>query len=182
VAIVEELKADSQMRIRGRSFSILLAVVLLPIGVPLLLFSLFAVNDLAGVIFGPPAIWNRPWQAPAREDLVGAYTESERRSDHSGPHRKAQLELKADGTMVVSDLPSDDAEGTTCVLTGTGRWEGPDTERRVNLILVTDRASSCVFATGAYSGFELAGHKKPYSLYWILGDPDTRTGVWFTRN
>jgi hypothetical protein len=94
---------------------------------------------------------------------------------------KAQLELRTDGTMVVNDLPSDRG-GTTCVLTGTGKWEGPDTERRVNFMLAPGGASSCVFSAGAYSGFELAGHKKPYSLYWTLGDPDSGTGVWLTRN
>jgi hypothetical protein len=92
------------MRIRGRSFSnwwLLLGVVLLPSGGLLLLFSVFAANDLAGAVFGPPAIWNRPWHAPVRQDLVGVYTESERQSDQSDTQPKAQLELRLDGTMTI---------------------------------------------------------------------------------
>ncbi len=121
------LEYTSDVRIRGRSFSnwwLLAIIPLLAVGLLLLPFLLFAGNGLAGVILGPPAIWNRPWQSPPRQDLVGRYTESERRWDKTIQHTKAQLELRADGTMIVNDLPSDFGE-KTCILTGTGRWDGP---------------------------------------------------------
>jgi hypothetical protein len=148
---------------------------------PLLLGLFFVGNQLAGVIAGPPAIWNRPWQSPPRQDLVGRYRESERHWNETNLQSKAQLEFRADGTMIVNDLPSYDGENT-CVLTGTGRWEGPDTERRINLNFAPVREAYGICQPGDYFGFALAGHTKPYSLYWILGDPDSGTGVWFTRN
>jgi hypothetical protein len=172
------------MRIGGKSFSnwwLLLLIPLFTVSGPLLLSLFFIGNHIAGVILGPPAIWNRPWQTPPPSDLVGRYTESERQWNETSPHSKAHLEFRADRTMIVSDLPSDDGENT-CLLTGTGRWEGPDTERRLNLIFTPVREASGVCRAGAYFGFELAGHTKPYSLYWILGDPDSGTGVWFMRH
>ena len=64
---------------------------------PILLMGFFMANNLAGAMFGPPAIWNRPWQAPPRKDLVGNYMESERNLDDSSPPAVASLTLQADG-------------------------------------------------------------------------------------
>jgi hypothetical protein len=136
----------SDVRIRGKSFSnwwLLALIPVLAVSLLLLPFLLFAGNGLAGVILGPPAIWNRPWQPPPRQDIVGSYIESERRWDKTIQHAKAQLELRADGTMIVNDLPSDFGD-KTCILTGTGRWDGPDTERRVNLTFSPAQESSDV--------------------------------------
>jgi hypothetical protein len=178
------LQYTSDVRIRGKSFSnwwLLLVIPLLAVSGPLLLSLLFVGNDLAGVILGPPAIWDRPWHSPPGQDLVGRYSESERLWDETSPYAKAQLELRSDGTMIVNDLPSEFGE-QTCTLTGIGTWEGPDTRRTLNLIFIPARDSSGICPADTYSGFELAGHTKPYSLYWILGDPDSGTGVWFARN
>jgi hypothetical protein len=54
---------------------LLLLIPILPIGVPSLLILFFALNNFAGVIFGPPAIWSRTWNAPPSADLVGRYVD-----------------------------------------------------------------------------------------------------------
>jgi hypothetical protein len=145
---------------------------------PILLMGFFMANNLAGAMFGPPAIWNRPWQIPPREDLLGDYMESERHLDDSSPPAAASLTLQADGSMTVANLPA--SFGTsTCTLSGTGSWKGPDDDG-IRLTVVSDQHSgSC--ESGSYAGLELAGHSKPYRLYWIVGDPDSGTGVWFRK-
>jgi hypothetical protein len=153
--------------------------VLVPIAFiasPILLMGFFMANNLAGAMFGPPAIWNRPWQIPPREDLVGNYMESERHLDDSSPPAAASLTLQADGSMTVANLPANFG-ASTCTLSGTGSWKGPDDEG-IRLTVVSDlNPGSC--QSGSYAGLELAGHSKPYRLYWIVGDPDSGTGVWF---
>jgi hypothetical protein len=69
------------MRFFGRQVSKWWLLLLLPIatlGVLMLPFLFFAGNNLAGAIIGPPAIWNRPFEAPAHADLVGRYVETKR--------------------------------------------------------------------------------------------------------
>jgi hypothetical protein len=79
--------------------------------------------------------------------------------------------------MIVRDLPSQFGE-KTCNLVGTGKWKGPDNEQGSDLVYTATAKAPDICQSGPYSGFELAGHSKPYSLYWILGDPDSGTGVW----
>ena len=138
----------------------------------------FMANNFAGAMFGPPAIWNRPWQIPPREDLVGNYMESERHLDDSSPPAAASLTLQADGSMAVANLPANFG-ASNCTLSGTGSWKGPD-DVGIRLTVVSDlNPGSC--QSGSYAGLELAGHSKPYHLYWIVGDPDSGTGVWFRK-
>jgi hypothetical protein len=138
----------------------------------------FMANNLAGAIFGPPAIWNRTWQTPPREDLEGNYVESERHLDDSGPSEAASLTLQADGSMTVANLPANFGSAT-CTLSGTGSWQGPDDEG-IRLTVVSDQhPSSC--QSDSYAGLDLAGHSEPYRLYWIVGDPDSGTGIWFRK-
>jgi hypothetical protein len=87
--------------------------------------------------------------------------------------------LQADGLMMVANLPADFGT-STCTLSGTGSWKAPDDDG-LRLTLISDqRPSSC--PSGTYGGLELAGHSKPYRLYWIVGDPDSGTGVWFSKH
>jgi len=172
------------VRIRGTSFSNWWLLLLIPLFVsigPLLLGLFFLGNDAAGTILGPPAIWNRPWQAPSRQDLIGKYVESERQPKETSPHGKASVELRSDGTMVVNDLPSQFGE-EICILTGSGKWDERNTGQSVDLIFTSARESPGTCRPDTYPGLQLAGHKKPYSLYWILDDPDSGTGIWLTRN
>jgi len=102
--------------------------------------------------------------------------ESERHLDETRPPTAASLTLQADGSMTVANLPAEFGT-STCTLYGTGRWAGPDDDG-VRLTVVSDQhLGSC--QSGSYAGLELAGHTKPYRLYWIVGDPDSGTGVWF---
>jgi hypothetical protein len=165
----------------GKRFSNWWLLALVPIGLialPVLLMGFFMVNNLAGALFGPPAIWNRTWRVPPREELVGHYMEAERHLDESRPPAPASLTLQTDGSMTVANLPADFGT-STCTLSGRGSWAGPDDDG-IRLTVVSDEhPGSC--QTGSYAGLELAGHSRPYRLYWIVGDPDSGTGVWFRR-
>jgi hypothetical protein len=118
------------MQAFGKKFSKWSLLGLIPVVVlcmPMLLMGFFMANDFAGAVFGPPAIWNRPWQVPPRKDLAGVYMESERHLDDSSSSAAASLTLQADGSMTVANLPA--TFGTsTCTLSGEGSWKGPDDE------------------------------------------------------
>jgi hypothetical protein len=167
------------MQAFGKKFSKRWLLGLIPvvfIALPILVMGFFMANDFAGAMFGPPAIWNRPREVPPRKDLVGVYLESERHVDSNSSSAAASLTLQADGSMMVANLPADFGT-TTCTLSGKGSWKGPDDDG-LRLEVVSDqRAGSC--QSGSYAGLELAGHSQPYRLYWIVGDPDSGTGVWF---
>lgn len=78
--------------------------------------------------------------------------------------------------MTVRDLPVE--FGTeTCLLTGSGTWKGPKEWQKVDL-LVDSTVAGSTCQTGSYSILELAGHAKPYDLYWAFGDPDSGKGLW----
>jgi hypothetical protein len=170
------------MRVFGKQFSNWWLLLILPsliICAPFLLIFFFAANNFVGAIVGPPAIWNRMWNSPPRGDLIGKYVESERHWDQPSPYSKAVLDLRADGSMSVSALP-DDSIASTCILSGTGTWRGPDADQKLDLVYTSDGAAgSC--KSDSYPFLELAGHSKPYELYWVLGDPDSDTGIWLKK-
>jgi hypothetical protein len=167
------------MQVFGRKFSNWWLLVLPPILLvcsPVLLILFFAANNFAGAIVGPPAIWNRTRHSPPREDLVGRYVESERHWDQPKIGPDATLDLKSDGSMNVRALP-EELGTTSCTLSGAGKWSGPDEDQKLDLNVISDGSpGSC--ESGSYSFLELAGQSKPYSLYWVLGDPDSGTGIW----
>ena len=84
--------------------------------------------------------------------------------------------------MVVRELPYEFGEDT-CIIAGTGQWRqsGEPGNQRIDLIYTADEAIANVCKSGYYAGTELAGHSKPYSLYSVLGDPDSGTGVRLRR-
>ncbi len=79
--------------------------------------------------------------------------------------------------MNVHGLPMDWPEN--CVLSGTGRWSGP-TDLQLRLILLSPAADNTC-KLDDYPGIEVAGRSKPYRLYWVIGDPDSGTGVWLAH-
>jgi hypothetical protein len=82
--------------------------------------------------------------------------------------------------MTVANLPLEFGE-TSCTLSGTGSWSGPDDDQQIGLNVISAGATgSC--GSGSYSFLELEGHSKPYKLYWVVGDPDSGTGVWLQKN
>ena len=177
------------MQAFGKRISNWWLLVLVPVAVvafPALLIGFFMVNNLAGALLGPPAIWNRTWHSPSRQDIVGRYSESERHLDDTNPSPAASLTLEANGSMTVENLPTVESQPTgfgqiNCTLSGTGSWSGPDELQQIDLTLVSDRRpGSC--ESGSYGSLELAGHSRPYRLYWTVGDPDSGTGIWFRRN
>jgi hypothetical protein len=169
------------MQVFGKQISkwwLLLLAPLSLVALPLLMILCFAVNNFAGAIVGPPAIWNRTRHTLEHNDLVGSYKETERRWDRPKNGSGAALDLHADGSMTVSNLP-DDSITTSCLMSGKGTWSGPDGDEKLDLNLISDGAQgSC--ESGSYQLLELAGQSKPYSLYWVLGDPDSGTGIWLT--
>ncbi|SRR5579875_1702989 len=171
------------MEIFGRKISIwwlLLVPPVLLLAMPASMMLFFMGNHLAGAIIGPPAIWNRPRHTPPRLDLVGNYSEVERHWDKPTTLSPAILTLSADGTMHVTNLPFESGD-RVCILSGNGNWSGPDGEQKMDLNLISDGSiNSC--ESGSYSSIELAGRSKPYSLYWVLGDPDSGTGIWLKKN
>jgi|GEM_PF-3317341 len=173
------------MRVFGKHLSkwwLLLFVPVLVLAWPVLLIGFFAANNLAGAILGPPALWERTLNSPPQAELVGFYAESERHWDRPEMSGHATLELHGDGSMNVSDLPNDGIT-STCLLSGSGRWSGPTSTGdlvKIDLVLVAkDAHGSC--APGSYSFLELVGHAKPYGFYWVLGDPDSGTGIWLKK-
>jgi hypothetical protein len=158
----------------------LLAVLLLVLSAPLLLMGFFAANNLAGAIFGPPAIWERPTGTPAHQDIVGEYQETTRRTDDQTHETASSLTLRVDGTMVVEGLPYE-IYPNTCTISGTGRWNGPGGDEQQIYLFVTSKEGPGLCASGEYAGLEVTGHSKPYSLYWVLGDPDSGNGVRLSR-
>jgi len=173
---------NPSVRVFGKKFSNWWLALLVPVLIaclPLLLMGFFVANDLAGALIGPPAIWNRTFHSPPRSDLAGQYVETERRWDRSTSGPGAEFELRADGSMRVSGLPQD-AITSTCTLSGSGSWTGPNDDQQVDLIVDSDGSpGSC--PSGAYQFLQLTGHSKPYGFYWVLGDPDSGTGIWFKR-
>jgi hypothetical protein len=147
-----------------------------------LLVGLFVANSLTGAILGPPAIWNKTWRAPSRFELVGTYVESKRFWNGGIAHPSATLVLSESGVMVVRDLPTEFGL-ETCVMNGTGQWRQRDEmgNQGVDLNYKADESKVNTCKSGYFIGFELAGHFKPYSLYWVLGDPDSGNGVWLTK-
>jgi hypothetical protein len=177
------------MKILRWRFSNWWLFLILPIGIlilPMLLIGFFAANNFAGAIFGPPAIWDRSFTSPPSVDLVGSYHEAERHWQDGTKSGSANLKLNSDGTMAVTNLP--DSNGiTNCILSGSGSWRtGRDDASQIDLtILKTDPSATCKFEGLPYgiSGvLNIAGHSKPYSLYWTLGDPDSGEGIWFRRD
>ena len=169
------------MRVFGKKLSNWWLLAIIPIAfvlLPVLLMGFFMANNFAGAMFGPPAVWNRPWNVPSRSDMVGSYVEYERHLDDKRASAIARLMLNADGSMSVSDLPADFGT-STCTLSGLGSWKGPDDDG-IGITITSDlKPGSC--QSGFYGGLQLADHSNPYRLYWTVGDPDSGTGVWLRK-
>jgi hypothetical protein len=168
------------LRRRISNWWLLLIPPALLLASPALLKLFFMGNNLAGAVFGPPAIWNRPWHTPRRSDLPGRYLGPERHLDHESTLSSSSLTLNPDGSMIVAGLPAEFGEAS-CTLSGTGNWTGPDEDQKIDLILIS-KGSFGTCEAGLYSSLQLAGYFKPYSLYWIIGDPDSGIGIWLKRN
>lgn len=171
------------MKMLGRQLSKWWLLIILPLLFmcsPIVLMLFFMGNNLAGAIVGPPAIWSRTFHNPPREDLVGSYIESEDRFDRQIAIPAAALTLNADGSMHVENLPMEWPDD--CTLSGNGSWNGPDSDQKIDLTLVsTSTGEHGLCKAGSYEFLELAGHSRPYKLYWVVGDPDSGTGVWLVK-
>jgi hypothetical protein len=159
-----------------------LFVPLFLIALPFILLLPIIVGNVAHGFFGPPAIWNRPRNLPPISDLVGNYVESEQNWEDKPTHIPATLHLNTDGSMTVQNLPYMEGEAR-CTMTGSGKWQqgGTSDHHRVFLIFTPSHEGSSACKAGEYAAFELAGHSAPYSLYWVLDDPDLGMGVWMKR-
>jgi hypothetical protein len=168
------------LRRRLSPWWLLLLVPVLLLALPFIGILLIVAGHIAGGVFGPPAIWNRPRHAPKREELIGRYVESKRSWERQQSGPAASIQLLSDGSIRISALP-DDSISAACLLNGSGKWGAPDGEMRISFTFKSDEShGSC--RDGSYSGFDLAGQSTPYKLYWILGDPDSGEGIWLTKS
>ena len=142
---------------------------------------LFGFVHSIGSLFGPPAIWDRPSAVARVEDLAGRYDESSRNLYPSYDGPKAAVELNRDGTMLVSHLPYQQIDQGYCELSGTGYWSGSSDGEHLDLQLVTAEGPN-VCPPKRYAALAIAGHKRPFALFWIVSDPDSGTGVWLASN
>ena len=175
---------DFRMVIRGHQLSKWWCLLLVPavlFGLPAVLMLIFLGNDIAGIIVGPPAIWNRTSQFPSRPYLVGSYQGTYSGADEGSAVVSASLLLNADGSAEVSGLPYE-FYPMTCTLSGNGTWARQigDFDQKIDLRVTSDGKAGS-FASGDYGSFMLAGHASPYKLYWVIGDPDSGTGLWMNR-
>ena len=171
------------MRVFGKQLSRWWLLLLLPVGLlalPALLMLYFMGNALAAGVFGPPAIWNRPWNTPNRSDLVGGYSERERRLVNAIEQPPASITLNGDGSIRVANLPYEFVN-EDCVLSGVGTWRAPDSFGKIDLDFVSDGAKGSCKSSG-YGFLEVTGLSKPHGLYWVVGDPDSGTGVWLKKD
>jgi hypothetical protein len=142
------------LRRRLSNWWLLVFVPIAIISVPLLLFGLIVGGHIVGGIVGPPSIWNRPSTPPARADLAGSYRESERHWQDHTTATPTTLTLNSDGTMTVANLPDSNGE-TQSILSGKGRWSGPDGNSGLVLFIQQyDSAATC--KTGGYGSFEIS--------------------------
>ncbi len=132
-------------------------------------------------MFGPPAVWDRPREMPLLDEIAGMYSERSRTLDRSFQGPKARVELNRDGTMRVRSLPYEQMTGTPCEISGTGTWYRSNDGEDFDLHLVAPEGTGAC-PVGDYGGFAVAGRKPPFSLYWIVSDPDSGTGVWLASN
>lgn len=110
--------------------------------------------------------------------MVGRYVETKRIWDGKGDDVKAALELKPDGTMTVRALPND-LITSVCNLSGSGTWRVDG--QVIDLNFVSDGTPGACESANMGGNPQIAGRSRPYELYWILGDPDSGTGIWLHR-
>ncbi len=168
------------MRFFGRNISrwwLIAAPPVLLMLLPGMLMLFFFGNNLAGAVFGPPAIWNRPWDSPQRADMFGTYLESRRNLDQAVEFKHpAVITLRDDGSMIVSDLPTQ-SELSGCTVSAKGFWGGPWGDTIDIRFMPSQDKRAC--DRSEYWSIQIASRSKPYRLYMPVGDPDSGTGIWF---
>jgi hypothetical protein len=94
----------------------------------------------------------------------------------------AKVQLSADGSFLIQGLPSCfENDRTPAVrLPGmiAGRWSVTQIEGDYVLELLV---TSGLLQHGWNLGVEIRGRTAPYELYFVVGDPDQRTGLVFIR-
>ena len=124
-------------------------------------------------------VWNRSDDAPSQKEVVGTYIMSERHLDGAKDANDAVLELKRDGSMSVRGLPLH-STASTCTLSGSGSWSGPDEDWAIDLNVTSDgTAGSC--SSGRFGSLEVSGRSKPHELHWVQGNPDSKTHIWLRQ-
>ena len=139
----------------------------------------FMANDFAGGLFDPPAIWDRPWNAPQRSDLFGTYEEYKQSVGQKVGGSHAHISLNADGSASVDSLSSQDSSDT-CTTSAEGSWSEYG-EGKVELMFAAAGRKEQYAVKDAFFELEIAGRSKPYRLYMPVSDPDSGTGIWFRR-
>lgn len=100
----------------------------------------------------------------------------------SAGRRAAEVQLAADGSFRIEGLPScfanDRAPATRLAGTIAGQWSVTQIEGDFILELLV---TSGPLQHGWNVGVEIRGRTAPFELYFVVGDPDQRTGLVFSR-
>jgi len=128
----------------------------------------------------------RPEAEPSQAQLVGTYVltkaPKECRTPTNASHAVAQVKLAADSSFRIDGLPScfadDRAPDTRLAGTIAGRWSVSKVEGEYVLELLVQ---SGPLQHGWNLGVEIRGRTAPFELYFVVGDPDSRTGLVFVR-
>jgi len=178
-----------------RAFSKPLKVFLFICATPVALAVLFVGCRVAGVLTTRPFLWSVTRHKPSQSELAGAYRISPESADFAdsllwGSSGHASIELRADHSAIVADLPNTDGFGkpdsTTSEGQGTWSLEEPDLDGiKINIygLAKADDHSphpKPQFDSVGYGGISL-GHSPPYELYFGVGDPDEGEGIIFKR-
>jgi hypothetical protein len=163
-----------------------------PFSIAILSFFLVGCNVPLGSY---PRFWDYTKTKPKDDDLVGIYKVVKLRlpSDLGRTVREKDpvLALKADHTVVFTDVPKFDRFGDklVCRLSGSANWALND---EINSgwgwsvvfqdyrPLTKSVARECDYENSLWGILILSRHA-PYRLYAIIGDPDSDTGVEFSR-
>lgn len=141
-----------------------------------------------------PWSWDYTKTEPTETDITGTYKIFKLRLPSelgdAVRQRDTGIELEADHTAVLSDFPEFDEAGEklVCTLSGSAKWSFDQEISSLGWSVVfqdyhplsTPTAHECVYENRLWGIFILNQHA-PYRLYLDVGDPDSDSGVEFSK-
>lgn len=157
----------------------------------LLVFVCLVLNGCRNYFLAYPYPWDHPKKMPQKSDIVGTYKITQFRlpSTTSGFDHEARIELRADGSAALYDIPEFDLFGEkfVCNVTGVAKWN-VDGDSWGWSVLFRDYQpenanfrKECDFRNSIFGNLQILGRYTPYRLYMYVGDPDSDTGIEFGR-
>ena len=138
------------------------------------------------------ACTSHPSEKPSVAEMVGTYEMDEKsvamlRSEkgYSTTDRSPSIQLLADGSLVIKDLPDCYTDGFGQshgkYYQGNGKWKIEESDSGFGVSLAIAPGGS--LASGIYhaSTIIIVGKKPPYSLWFGIGDPDQDEFITYVR-